>query len=1491
MFNDRKFLGGAGAYKALNSTTKSLASGLQAYNEEYKAEKAKRDAERFMQAEEEKRIQRGIADGKLDQNGNPVPEKNFFDVAGDVIGGIADTIGKTARGAYGLATEGVEFVANMADTSVRQGLQAGLNDRFSKQAQEIKDRAERGEISWEEASRLDGELRNSDLAERANAVDRKVRQQITRGNELEDRFVENARDFYEGAQFIPGFALGAETGGMFLSSMSPEGDDGAVNKGIISLTQRQDWDKLNGDEKEAALTSRNLGGVLSTLDIVPGLGYGGRIGKTAIKDLSKVGAKTIAGRAAVGAAAGGATGAALGAGLAAVTGGDIGEGIQEGIRSGIIGGALGAPLDAAALVRRGGVTSRGTAETARRTLSDIDADLEALRTGKDESVFTPLEEPAAAPETKGNTEPQTQASTSEPEAPQTRVVNEDAFRERFRELSTERRVVSALESRSAPSGVSDIDAEIASIDAGNAPRLALMEDVQVSTAKQAVDAAIVADPQDSLGIQRGYNENANLREQANRSFAQLFTQEKFETEMLHLNAKFKIDKGRIDQLPEPARVAETERLNAQYEQDSAMLGERLEADAPKVEEVEEAMRVLDGIDANMVAEWNGLTAANPGQFANPDSEAVAIYRNVLTAEKARLELDAGGDTLSPVQKADAVQDATINLDTRSDVAEVLDNNPGVYQAVADNNVDVALTAGKTGVSRTIDYWGRAPRTVISKWGTSGNAIIDAADTAIAGTNKFNGRLHARFIEKNWNVAIKGDYADQTVDFLDAGVPLKKTENETDKHFAVRSAAAKDIKAWFRAVGKELGIDEKQLNKNYLPHVFDQVVLGGRNAEKVAETIAMLSSKVDANGNKLSDTQIAKLEKDLRGISPAQRQIIASKNLYKVENGFLKKRQGAEGWSRDLPQIISDYARSAAAEIYQKPALEKIQKASTVLEREQTRFLDDWIAQWKGQFGPKGKLEKASDVARRTQNVALMGASLRTVALQLGGIANIWIDSQGLGGRFFGGGLRAMQASVNPNSGLRKEAMREGVFEGSFSGLLTGGKGISSLANKTEKVMYSGISAVDSHMRLWAYDMGKRDYAKSLGKNLNQLNDAELALAKKAGVQKAKETQFSMDALDVPLSQNSPAGKFLTQIQQFNIKQTDYNLKIFFGSDKSFINKQGKLTKQGATRLTKALVGYGFMLTMMTSMGEKVFGEDFERFMNPLGFDPEDLLPFGEQVVSAGRVVNTGDIGEFESVSTPLLSFLFGSQRNDGLTDYASIAAQYAAGKIDQAEYDRAMAKLPGFLTRNILPGGTQLVRSLEGADTLAKGESVNGNGSTRFLVNNKDGWNVVKGLLGGQYATDEGQQWLRNGMQTISKDWKVTLPNGDKVPVSEYARTLDPEDQAQYIVYYQTKQRADEQLKKIGLGRSEVQEEIRNGLKNGTMSPQEAFLRSENYNNNAFQMYAPYWNGNTRIPERLKADLQDTVLLDSKAYLTFKQRSISTKRQAALNSFYEDDLE
>ena len=342
-------------YGGSKSSVKGYASSRSKYFDELEEERKKKEKDT-------------IAFGGSDPNSKAAKveqSKGFWSGVGDFAKGVGTTVTEGVKGAGDFAVETVKGVGNLIDTQA----QMDKDKEYYKNKQEYLKQFIGDEDKYLDASRKYDEA-NKD---KKGKTDEAFKEQKRNA----EAFDEAGKKAYKLGQYIPGVSLGVEGVGTIASAIA--GDDSDINKRLIELTQDKDWDKLSDEEKKQALVQRNLGGALSTLDLLPlagkvagtgiktgvktsmksgikagvkeaieasGKAYGKSIGSKTIKEVAGVGVKELAKQSAKSTVGGTVVGAGLGVGLNAVMGGDDWQGAAvQGAVGGAIGGFIGSPLD------------------------------------------------------------------------------------------------------------------------------------------------------------------------------------------------------------------------------------------------------------------------------------------------------------------------------------------------------------------------------------------------------------------------------------------------------------------------------------------------------------------------------------------------------------------------------------------------------------------------------------------------------------------------------------------------------------------------------------------------------------------------------------------------------------------------------------------------------------------------------------------------------------------------------------------------------------------------------------------------------------------------------------------------------------------------------------------------------------------------------------------------------------------------------------------
>lgn len=1028
----------------------------------------------------------------------------------------------------------------------------------------------------------------------------------------------------------------------------------------------------------------------------------------------------------------------------------------------------------------------------------------------------------------------------------------------------------------------------------------------VSSIEGAVALARDSDHNDTSSIQRAAVINQLHREAAQRKMDSLWTQEKADKFEFELDENYKLAEEQLNEYPGPKREELLLQLQEDYNAQRIENQTRVFEDMEDVEATQRALEIADDIDARIVDRANSILASNPAVFGEVNPEEMIEIQSAVDVALTLKKAEAAPETISPIESESAVTQAIRNAADAEEAGVIIDEDPRLSDQASTVIADQLGDGNLKGELR--DTFFTTVRNALLKL-QNGDKLVGELDYALMEMAKSDDVMKVRANIDKWSIAYKTKEAtDQSIAFWDQGQELTQLKGESNKRFAQRQRAVNSVKEYFDDAAKRRGlrtnaeadamvadlesqrteensaeidaqireVNSKRKLDNYFAHIFDDPAM--KDIEGVAEALARLESGINAHGNKLTENQRNKLLAKVAGIDLGTQQIIAKKGIYKVgKDGHAIKREGAEGWSRDIPFVLEMYQRSTNRAVYMQPALDNIKSMTSTLGETQREFVEDALNAVTGKKSRADrrlgdKVAKTLSTSRRFSNMALMGASVRTVMLQPTAILNNWrlASNEGMSSaQFVKSTLKALKAANVPlrHSPALQEFLMAGGMQGSWSTNLNAGK-----LSKAESAMFGGITLMDRNLRFAAYDMGKESYLKNNAKDPKNPTDAEYNAAKKAGVAAAQEAQFGLGPMDVPLAQTTEVGKSIFQLQQFNMKQTALEISYIIGDkDGSLIKLEkdangkvvgGKFTAKGAKNLLKTVAGYSAIFYMYTQFQ---VGDD-EDSKNPFGLEFEDLIPFGEQVSALVELATTGKVeGEVQTPLPPVFTAIFGRGGQDKGVGGHLFKALTGGDDVDRG--DELSSSLQSAI-RQFMPMGTQLNRTYQGGKAVVEGESQNKSGSTRFLVDNSSGWNIMKGLVAGQYATTEGQEWLRNGMNTIPKNKTIEF-QGKRMPVSEFVRDhiQDPAMKAQFIGYYSAQQNANKELQKVGKSTTEVVKDIRLRLTAGRISQAEANAEIEEHNQIIRELYRPYFEGNKNVPKYVTMDFLDSVMVgEAKPY-------------------------
>ena len=839
----------------------------------------------------------------------------------------------------------------------------------------------------------------------------------------------------------------------------------------------------------------------------------------------------------------------------------------------------------------------------------------------------------------------------------------------------------------------------------------------------------------------------------------------------------------IQQMPEPRYVAERQKLDAQYKDDLAELEMIREKDLPEVEKWNEIKDRLDQRGKQVVDDTNMLIANNPDKFRAPDEVEVKAQRERLVnnLEQAK-RFDNGSAELSRVANSSNPEaELRRSPEARDKVAQVVSES----QIAKTKDAVAKLSDREIAASRAT-----SPSQMLEKGGLR-DVGFDPHSELIKGTAKANA-MNKADVEKL--KAIKEvlpkskEELNQIVDYLEGKRSTLSLGNEK---------AATLIRE-FLDEKKEL-LDEagfRTFKEFYFPHI----------KEHNSELYKHFFGDVKASGD--------------------------------INFGNLKSRKtNSDTYSRDVMEVLTSYASGLNEKLTIEPALKKLDDVSVQLKlakdevknaAQYADFLDNYIKQVKGQnksnaevmvnqmvnwavqkFGgePKNYYAQALGTQRMISAAATMGLSVSTAIRQSSQLVN---SIAGIGTKWASVGLVDGIHMLSTKAG-RAELRGSGIFDGglvsselrALAGNGTGGR-ISNAASAGANALLALTTSADTFFRAAAY-AGAKAKAKSMG----LVGEEAINYA----IRKTTDTQFMTSKLDMPLAFNGQGIRSLTQLATFTGKQAGFMARTAKGMVER--GADGKLRLNA--KATGNIVAAAAVATLLTETLKPI-----------MGMRETEWIPFYDQVAPyigalTGKEVKGGD-GIYRS---PLVQLMFGDGKNKtGLM---------------QALQGKGFDKFWEDNWSGIVPAGTQLKKSVEGYESTTTGASRNSKGKLRYLQD-MDQNSVINATIFGQYTTEAGRKWIKDGFPTLSDK------QADKVD-SQETREL----KQQYYDFYS----AIDKVK----GRKEALEEARDAA---TLGDQNRARRvATEYNEKVRDALSDYYSKHDEIPPKLKKELEQQVFINA----------------------------
>lgn len=904
----------------------------------------------------------------------------------------------------------------------------------------------------------------------------------------------------------------------------------------------------------------------------------------------------------------------------------------------------------------------------------------------------------------------------------------------------------------------DIESQIAAIDNNEVPELKTphpkVKDLYDVATSKAIPAEVKVTAVELLDTIKIIDDRLSA----------LTTPESAQSSHLRMDEAYKVREAEIAEMPLPRQEIEIQKLDEQYMNDLNELESKLEADKAEVDDLTIKRDHLNSKEQQLVAEIDTAMTVNPKAFEIQDEAKATEMRTQLERTK---EIQTVKENMSPTA-------GQLTASAYAGVKPSESTNPATIKAVIDTDTGVSNLTN-TGKNPTVfDYVAGAPREVMKKWGEAGAKISDALSTAYDSISARDAVMTSQV--GNWyKRAGKKDGMEQIAKALDGDIDSfsSLTKPQVDVFNEVRDM--------FNAYADELGLPTDARIKDYLPHI-----MNGEKTSDVDRALMQLALGKNAEGKPLTGAEITKLNSTLKGISYEALDMIKRNSMYTVKNGFLEKRLGAEDYSFNLADIIQTYTHSAHETIHLKPAFESVKNIanSDVLTSQQMEYTAKVIQSMKTRPTSemsealtntlnsiwKGKDTKFSTVSAKARKLvydATMGANVGAAIRNLSQGSNTYAK---LGEKYYAHGTAAALRSLKHSNGLYDEALRAGVLHNKYSDLVRTG-GDNKLQTAADTALWSMFTSTERINRLTAYFGEKQKYLdshpeiKTKTAELNTMRDTELngitdvneikkinnkydsqifeaeADAVKAGRNMSKKTQFEFGVMDAPLAMQGDIAKIVTQFQSYNVAQVKFLKSMIAGDTDSMFVKQAdgkyKMTAQGTANMARLI---GSNLLFQSTIGTAALG------MTSVGelFDEDaDVLGKTKDIITQG-IPFANELEEGKIPQSPLLKLMFGNEKTAGIT---TIGSDIASGDVEKLGKDTMSLGSSAFGT--LVPGGSQVKKTLDAADTNMSGYSKNDSGSIRFKQD-ADPASQLQSLILGQYSTKAGSDWIKDEFPTLS---------------------------------------------------------------------------------------------------------------------------------------------
>lgn len=866
----------------------------------------------------------------------------------------------------------------------------------------------------------------------------------------------------------------------------------------------------------------------------------------------------------------------------------------------------------------------------------------------------------------------------------------------------------------------------------------------------------------------------------------LMTKDKLNSHHLQMDEAYKAREAEIADMPAPRQEIELAKLNEKYQADLDELQQKFEIDQPQVEKMSRIKDHLDTKEQEIVRQSNLLMESAPDNFRSVDEAEFMAQRN------------ARADNLETAKRFNDNTAIVDDVSTSPRPEKVVDTDPDVrnaYQSQVMTQTDLPSPSIKNigGVREAMLNFTSPSKNI--KALTGSDEIFSGIIRAESGVNQAN-KADISVISQIAKRINGKEQASQIIDFIEG---KRSTLSGFDEETATLVREFFDTK---KAGLQELGY--KTLD-DYFPHLFNK-----------------------------NDPNVKRLFK--------------GKTTADISFGNLKKRMEEGGdFNRDIVEVMAAYSRGYNRKTILEPALKPLEDIKMQVDASKAvgDWVDGYIENLKGITEPSGAekafngivdaaLGKAGKATggnhyRQTLGAQRMISAVATMGLNPGtairNMTQVVNTVAGIGAKnATKGAIQATRAfAAGKNSPEWKEMIASGIFDGGISrhfqvdldselGRLNKAQNI---GEKGANFMMGMIRGTDVSLRAQAYWGAKSmGLEEALAKNLK--GEAAEKFAKDFAIKKVADTQFITSAADIPVKLNGAGVRSLTQLATFSLKQAEMLAELGVKLVKKSDGTYGLNMKQAGN-----LLAAGTTAALITEALKPV-----------IGFNEKEWIPFYDQVAS---IVDPNSTAGESLYRSPLVSLIAGNGKGKiGLLDAVK------SGKMDEFLQDN---------WSQIVPAGTQIKKTVEGIQTTTEGISKNPQGKVRYLQDmGLD--NQLKASLFGQYSTDAGRQWIKDGFPTLT-DSEMRL--GSKEGSGDITfEQLPRATQQEFYDYYAA-------TKKV-TGKNDTLDKIKEAVRDGNLK--KAQRLGDEYNQKATQAVSGYFKKHKDIPQELQDDMTSKLFID-----------------------------